>query len=180
MTLQHIIQEKCIAPLQALEPRHYFYPTQTLHLTIKNIRVSSDPPRFDANDIQKAIEVFSKIIPHHQRIRFTLKGLLLLPTSIGIRGYCDESLYSLIQELDQGLTAAGIPDDKMYASQDIRFGNITFCRYNSTPGQVFQERLLQLHKVEIGELEVSMVQLITTNISAVPDRTTVHKKVLLA
>ncbi|MBI1919130.1 hypothetical protein HYS29_00905 [Candidatus Microgenomates bacterium] len=43
-----------INKLKRIDPQHYFYPPESMHLTIKNIRTISKPPLFTQTDIHKA------------------------------------------------------------------------------------------------------------------------------
>src|SRR3990170_196015 len=41
------INETIIRPLKEVEPKYYYYFNDSLHMTIKNIRVINDPPHFN-------------------------------------------------------------------------------------------------------------------------------------
>lgn len=157
------IQEKIIQPLKAIDPKQYYYPSNSLHLTVKNIRTIHDPPIFTRQDIEKAKVVFAAVIPKHQSYTYELEDLLLLPTSLSLMGYTDEGLRYLVEELDQALIKNGVPDNKQYFSDSVFFGNITLCRFTRIPSSAFRQKINELQTIKIGAVEVEQIQLITTN-----------------
>lgn len=169
--LEQKIIDKIIILLSKADRHQYFYTPGSFHLTIQNIRTISDPPLFNNNDIEKTKEVFAKIIPKYNRFTFKLKGLFELPTSLAVCGYTDETFTTLSSELTHKLIKAGVPDNKKYFTQDIIFGNLTFCRYTQKPNAQFMKIVSELKNVEIGDFEVKSISLITTNAAATPNKT---------
>lgn len=161
--IQRIIETKVIKPLKEADGSQYYYLPESLHLTIQSVRTSHHPPEFTHEDIKKVRGVLDEIIPKHKKLNFNLKGLFELPTSLGIRAFSDASLTSLVSELREKLQTAGVPDNKTYASNEVVFGNVTVCRYKNSPKNSFQEKVSQLKDVEIGQLRVKNISLITTN-----------------
>ncbi len=161
--MQQLINEQIIGPLKAADPTLFYYPLDSLHLTVKNVRVISDPPTYTDEEIQKSQEAFAEVIPNTPVFDFELKGLFDLPASVAIRGYSDEQLKFLIQALTQALNNRGIFDNKKYASNDVFFGNITFCRFDHQPNQAFQEKVRELKAIPLGTLLVEKVTLLTMN-----------------
>ncbi len=174
-SLQRKIITDIISPLKKTDPRQYFYLAKSLHLTIQNIRTVNKPPLFTDEDIEKTKEVFAKIIPKHSIIKFKLEGLFELPTSLGLRAYSSEDLKGLCVDLREGLKKAGVPDNKIYASEDIIFGNVSVSRYTLAPNKEFFEIVKKLKNVEIGTFNVQSVSLITTNSVCYPNKTKIIK-----
>jgi len=177
--LTAIIEKNIIEPLRRNDSAQYFFPPASLHLTIKNIRIISDPPQFSDQDIAKTERIFSEIISQFRKITFELRGLFTLPTSLAVRAYCNETLKELILALDTGLNAAGVPDNKKYASSEIFFGNITVCRYTSEPRKNFLNTVVALKNISVGELVVKKISLITTNAVCHPQKTKIINEFLL-
>jgi len=171
--IQRKIIETLIKPLRQADPRHYYFVPESLHITIKNIRVINDPPYFNSHDIEKVRQVFQNVLNNFKPISFELKGLFTMPTSLSIRGYSDKALKDLVLSLDKGLNGAGVPDDKKYASEEIFFGNTNICRYTTTPHEEFITKVNQLKEIEIGQFEVKKINLITTNVACHPAKTKV-------
>lgn len=170
-SIADIIQTKIIKPLKNIEPSHYYYPENSLHLTIKNIRTVHSPPLFTQKNITKVEKSFSKIIPGYKKFSFQLKGLLKLPTSLALRAYCDETVKKLIKNLDETLNIIGVPDNKKYMSNDVYWGNITLCRYTKNPSKNFLSIADELKNEFIGELIIQKIYLITTNSVCHPSKT---------
>lgn len=171
--LAQLITSKIIDPLRKADPDQYYYPASSLHLTIQNIRTINDPVLFTEDDVKNAKKVFSEVIPRHRSFNFNLQGLFEMPTSLGIRAFSDEALKFLILDLRSKLNQYGIPDNKTYASRDIFFGNISVCRYTQTPKESFFNLVQQLKEVEVGQLRVKTISLVTTNSVCHPEKTKV-------
>lgn len=161
-----------IAALQAIEPEHYYYSPAALHLTVKNIRIISDPPRFTDADVQKADRLFTELIPQHPMFSYALAELAAFTTSVSLIGYCDERLRTLVQALDAGLRAIGLPDDKELISRTVFFGNITLCRYARPPSERFLAAVQRLANADQGELPAQRIHLIACNAVCAPDTRT--------
>lgn len=172
--------QKLIDEMQIADNRQYYYPDFSLHLTIQNIRTESIPPLYNKEDIEKAKQVFVKVIPKHKSIKCHLKGLFELPTSIAIRGYTDESLRDLVLDLRQELISAGVPDNKKYASNSVFFCNSTICRYQVLPNSKFFEIVRQNKDKDFGIATIDRVSLIATNSVADPKSTNIISRIPLA
>lgn len=162
-SLSNKIASELQLPLKQADANHYYYSPDNLHLTIKNVRVVADPPDFTSRQISIVRQAFADIIPSIKKFSFDLNGLLLLPTSISIRGFCDDVLFSLISKLDTALREGGMSDDKRYASDKVFFGNISICRYNGRPNSELLAVAQRLRETKLGELEVVDICLVTGN-----------------
>lgn len=166
-TSQKIIKN-IIMPLKSIDPDHFYYSTERMHLTIKNIRTIHKPPLFTERDIARVDNLFKKIIPSFPALNFHLEDLVLFPTSISLIGYCDGSLKKLVRMLDSGLNKIGVPDDKKYFSNTIFFSNITICRLTHKPSAFFIKKVEELENIKIGELNVAKIDLVTCNAAYSP------------
>ena len=115
--LKNKIQKQIIDPLRAISPEHYYYSDDSLHMTIKNIRVISNPPHFNNQDIEKARKIFSEAIPKYSKFKVYFYRLLVFPTSISLMGTSDQELDRIIFDLEKNLTKAKIIDDKKYENK---------------------------------------------------------------
>lgn len=174
--IQETIISEVINPLRQVDLKQYYYVPNSFHITIQNIRTINNPFFFNQEDIEKAKEVFRKVIPKHKSFSFKLKGLFELPTSLSIKAFSDESFHYLVKELRETLTTAGVSDNKKYASKDVFFGNSNICRYTSKPNSSFFEKVTELKDHEIGEIKVNDVSLITTNSVCYPNKTKIIQK----
>ncbi len=131
------VQNDIIEPLRKLNPSFYFYPSDSFHLTIKNIRISSSPPSFTNTDILKAEKVLESVIPRHKPFKVYFYRLLLFPNNLALVGTTDPELDSIFFDLDNRLKEAGIADDKTYMNSRYYFSNMTLARFNKPPSENF-------------------------------------------
>ena len=173
------INKKIVSKFVGVDDNQYFFLPESFHLTIQNIRTINLPPLFNDEDIKKARDVFRKIIPRHNQFSFKLSGLFETPTSFSIRGYCNDNLQKLILDLRTEMISAGVPDNKKYGSEDVFFGNITVCRFTKKPNEKFYQKIKELKNIEIGNILVDKVSLITTNAVAHPSKTKIIEEFYL-
>ena len=157
------IYRAVIAPLKAIEPEHYFYAPDSMHLTIKNIRSVHNPPQFTGADIKKVDRLFARVVPQHRPFGVQLEELVPFTTSLSLIAYSDERLHQLVQTLDSGLSDIGLPDDKRYVSKEVIFGNVTLCRYMQPPSERFLHAVARRTHAFTAELKIKTVHLITCN-----------------
>lgn len=163
------ILNEIIEPLRNIEPEHYFYPPESMHLTIRNVQVISDPPTFTTDDVQSVDAMCQEIVPQNQTFSFVLEDVIRFPTSLSLMGYSDERLRTLTKKLASNLVAIGVPDNKKLMSDSVFFGNITFCRFVHEPGEAFKEKFAELRNIKIGEIPIMEINLISSNSVCAPD-----------
>lgn len=161
--ISYKIVKKIITPLKNIDPVHFYFRPELMHLTIKNIRTIHQPPLFTNADVIKVDKLFKELIPLFPSLNFYLEDLVLFPTSISLIGYCDEGFKKLVRALDSGLKKIGVPDDKKYFSNTIFFSNITLCRFAHKLTTPFIEKAKELQNIKIGNLRVKKINLISGN-----------------
>jgi 2'-5' RNA ligase len=162
--LKSLVQERLINPLKTITSEFFYYSDNSLHITIKNVRVINNPPHFSSNDIKKAKEVFSSVIPSHKKFKVYFYKLLLFPNNLAMIGITEPELDEIILELDKKLKRNGIPDDKKYVNSRYFFSNMTLARFNHNPGKEFVDKVSVLSKeIRIEPYTVDSVSLITGN-----------------
>ncbi len=155
--------------LAQVEPFHYYNPPESMHITVKNVRLNQNLPSFDEEDVARVHGSFSGILSRHRSFLFSFEELVIFPNSISLVGYSDEPLKELVQDLDQGLKEIGLTDDKRYLSHEVFFGNITLCRFTQSPGPGLFEAVSALNRQwHPMPICLSHVELITCNASAAP------------
>jgi 2'-5' RNA ligase len=170
--VQEMILAQVIKPLRAADPSLYYYPLESLHLTIKNIKFVQWPPAYTPGDVEKVRQAFRQLIPAQKAFEMELEGLFEQPSSLSICGFTDDSLLHLVRNLDQTLTGIGVPDNKKCFSADVFFGNVSFCRFSNPPNQAFQEKVQELKHLKIGTVLIDKVWLVETDLVCHPKRTT--------
>ncbi|MDD5291281.1 MAG: hypothetical protein PHZ04_04190 [Patescibacteria group bacterium] len=159
---------KVINNLKEIESHHYFYPDESMHLTIKNIRGIHQPPLFTEKDILKVDQLFKEIIPKFPAFEFKVEDVLIFPTSLSVMAYSNDTLQKLVLALDKGLREIGVPDNKKYFSDSVFWGNITVCRFTENPSPQFIDAAKKIRNLKIGEFKVEKVNLITCNAVCYP------------
>lgn len=173
------IYEKLIEPLKAIKPSFYYYPHASLHITVQNIRVIHDPPRFTQPDIQKAFSVCRAIIPTYQSLSLRLYGAIQFATSAVIGVLHENTFDDLVLTLRKAFAAAGVPDDKNYFNATI-LSSTTFCRFAHEPSQEFIRSLEAFREYDFGSMKAMKIYLVETNSVAHPQKTKVHGEFVLS
>jgi len=158
------ITEKIIKPLWEISPEHHYYSGETMHSTIKNIRIINNPPRFSNDDIEKAKEVFAKVVPAHKMFQGFFNKLIIFPGSLNLVGVTEEELNNLILDLDQNLKAKEIMDDKIYSDPKTFFTNVTLVRFTRAVTDDFKEKVDEINKtISFANYVFDAVTLLTCN-----------------
>ncbi|OGK62371.1 hypothetical protein A2334_02900 [Candidatus Roizmanbacteria bacterium RIFOXYB2_FULL_38_10] len=131
------IHNSLIIPIQKIAPNLYYYSPDSLHFTIKGIRVVNDPPRFDEKIKQTAKDVFARVVPFHHSFKVFLYKLIIFPHNLALVGTTEDKLDNLILDLDKALHEKGIPDDKVYTNNKYFFINMTLARFQERPTSHF-------------------------------------------
>lgn len=143
-SLMNKIQAEIIQQLQSISPEHFYYPNESLHMTIKNIRVINDPPHYTNDELEKVVDVFERVVPNHKAFKVYFYRLLLFPHNLALIGTTDPELDDLVLDLDQQLITAGVPDDKKYLNARHFFSNVTLARFNQPPSAHFIEQVRKI------------------------------------
>ncbi len=138
------VQDHLINPLKRIAPDFFFYPSDSLHMTVKNIRVINDPPHFTEEDIKKSEQVLESVIRRHKKFNVYFYRLLVFPNNLALIGTTDPELDSIILDLDNELNIAGVPDDKKYMNSQYFFSNMTLARFNTLPSKEFLQKVEEL------------------------------------
>jgi hypothetical protein len=158
------IRQKILNPLQVIGDNQFFYPDESIHMTIKNIKTISDPPVFDNQDIEKVKKVFDEVIPKHKTFKAYYYRLLLFPYNLALMGTTDPELDEIILELDKKLNEAGVPDDKTYLNDKYFFSNVTLVRFNNPISGEFKNIVQEIsNNLEPFSYEIDSVNLLSCN-----------------
>jgi len=163
-TLLHSIQKQILDPLRIISPNHYYYKPRSLHITIKNIRLINDPPTFTIDDIDKAKNVFEKVIPTHHKFKSYFYKLLIFPASLALIGTTDPELDFIHSDLDKELQKARVPDNKQYVNTHYFFSNMTLVRFTSEITKEYREKINKISQNMLFKpYEVDSVVLLSCN-----------------
>lgn len=163
------IESRIIEPLRAVAPEHYYYPAVSMHVTVQPVRVLADPPNFCDSDVQRVDHLFQEVVPGFESFAMSFEELLAFPTSVSLVGYCDDRLHKLVSALSDGLRRVGLPCDKQYISDEIFFGNVTLCRYTTSPTASFLATVHDLVQEFSFELTIKDIELVTADVVCTPE-----------
>lgn len=161
--LKQKVLDEIIKPLKKLLPNAYFYSPDSMHMTIKNIKVINNPPNFTRDDVQTAKKIFTEIIPKHKKFQVYFYRLLLFPNNLALIGTTDSELDNIILDLDTIFKKNNLEDDKTYLNSQYFFSNMTLARF-SNPSVDFVKKVQELSKqIKFEPYIVDSVSLITCN-----------------
>ncbi len=173
------IDEILIQPLKAVDPRQYYYPQDNLHTTLLTLFLAAAPPLFTQADIDIITKVLTKVMPKLKPITYHLKGLFLMPNSIGIRGYTGHELHETITTIRAALAERGIVIDPGLASDEVYFGHITLCRFITPPNSAFWRKTVELRNRGFGHRTSNTLSLISSNFTFEKKATVNHARFIL-
>lgn len=158
------IQSEIVQPLQKRFPEHYYYQDNSLHMTIKNIRVVNDPPLFSQEEIETSKIVFQEVIPLHQRFQVCFHKLFLFPSNLALFGTTDPELDNIHLHLDKKLGEAGVQDDKNYMNDKYFFANMTLARFRGPISTEFVDAVKHISdSLQFKPYTVDSVSLVSSN-----------------
>jgi hypothetical protein len=160
-----LIQQALIKPLQEIDPNHYYYPVENMHLVVKKLHTIHDPPTFNEADIERIHQVCAEVIPRYDAFRFEFCKFDRQATSLSLVGQCDQSFFELSRELDGAFSAAGIRDYiRSYSYERGKFfGLLRLARFVHPPSLAFRDRLIDLSNEIDMKLCVREVALVSGN-----------------
>lgn len=163
-SLKKNVSTQILEPLRKVDPTHHYYQPDTLHLTIKNVRLISDPPAFDDEDISKVKNVFKDVIPHHHAFKAYFYRLLLFPANLTLIGTTEPELDLIHLDLDRRLNEVGISDDKQYVNSRYFFCNMTLVRFTSSITNEYMDKIEEISRSIICKpYKIDSVTLLTCN-----------------
>lgn len=155
-----LISKDIISVLRDIEDHHYWYSTQDLHLTIKNIRSAKPSRSYGSGDIRQAIIAIQRACMDIAPLRFSIRSPICLSSSVVLKVFGMLDHRDAIHRLDAELVRAGIPDDKTYLSNDVFIGNITLCRFTEPPGMTLRSAVASMEHLDLGRYVVDSIQLV--------------------
>lgn len=158
------IRKEILDPLKAVSPNQFFYPDESIHMTVKNVKTIADPPHFNDQDVEKVKQVFDQVIPKYKKFKAYYYRLLLFPYNLALMGTTDPELDKIILESDEKLKEVGVPDDKNYLNNKYFFSNVTLVRFNNPVTNEFRAKVKEISdSIKPFSYEIDSVTLLTCN-----------------
>lgn len=168
------IETRLVKPLKEIDPNHYFLFDGTLHLSLLILAYNTDPPSFNDTDVEKIQKVLAETLPTCPKISYELNGLLIGPNSLAIKCFTGPELRETVHALQKKLLPLGYDTSIGLASNEIFFGNVTFCRFTHKPSQEFLAKARELKTEFIGRFTPNQFSLISSNSVFHPTKTQLH------
>lgn len=160
-------------PLQEKFPHHYYYPQESLHMTIKNIRVINNPPHFTDSEVEIVKKVFTDAIPKHYSFNVYFYRLLVFPSNLALIGTTDPKLDDLVLDLDRKLKEYSVADDKIYINKKYFFSNMTLVRFTKPIDASFEEEIMRLSR------QLDFESYMVDSVTLLQGSATLHKKKII-
>lgn len=158
--LSTLIENQVLDPLRAFRSKHYWYPAADRHLTLKNVRIARTHAVFPRDLVEGAANAIGRVCMTTAPLDFDILGPVCLPTSIVVRAIGTLAHRQMILSLDRELFSSGVPDDKVYASNDVFIGNITVCRFTESPAAELVEAIGALRDLFVASQTVRAASLV--------------------
>ena len=162
--INQVIQNKLIEPLRAIDPNQYYLPPESLHLNLLILAYNTNPPTFTEEDAQDIKQILEETLPNCPPITYTLKGILVGPNSLAVRGYTGIELQQTVRTIQKKLLPLGFDTSIGQVSKEIFFGNVTFCRFTHDPSPEFLAKVMELKHQFVGKTTPSKLHLISSSV----------------
>jgi 2'-5' RNA ligase len=145
----HAIAE-ALEPLRAVAPRHYFYPPETLHFTIRNLN-GVDPD---------ALQAAALLLRRTPVFELELRGLNVSSHTVFVQALpCDDTLRSVRRRLDDSLRVSTTPRPRLPAG----FAHINVVRFRGRVGGSLLAAVARRRNIELGTLTVDEIEIVETD-----------------
>ncbi|MCR5524645.1 MAG: hypothetical protein K6F18_03160 [Lactobacillus sp.] len=145
--------------LKRLEPFQYYYPANTIHITVMDIRRAVSDFRMTKEELINYQQVIQKTIENVNAINWHMAGLICSPGAILVKGFYSSELQQLRNALRTNFLKNGLVLDERYATFS---GHATVARFkkNLIHPQEFLSEINNFHNVEFGDFQTSEVDLV--------------------
>lgn len=145
--------------LKRLEPFQYYYPANTIHITVMDIRRAVSDFCMTKEELINYRQVIQKTIEKVNAINWHMAGLICSPRAILVKGFYSSELQQLRNALRTNFLKNGLVLDERYATFS---GHATVARFkkNLIHPQEFLSEINNFHNVEFGDFQTSEVDLV--------------------
>lgn len=116
----------CLQEVAATAPGQYYYPGKNMHITVIDLLAGKSDFHLDRQDFERYRQVLGKIIGTTPEIHFQLKGLIVSPGALMVKGYYSSELEQLRQQIRQQLPQFGLTVEERYPTYS---GHVTVARF---------------------------------------------------
>jgi len=154
--------QSVIEKLKRVAPNQYYYPPESLHLTIQNIKATADPPTWTSEEALRVKEVFANVLDNYRSFIMELKGLNIFSRAIFVQGFCDEILFKLRNNLDRELKEINIYPERKYKYK-LNFGWVNIARFRNSNVHDLLNEIEKLRNYNFGTMKINKIELVETD-----------------
>lgn len=149
----------CLQEFKKLEPAQYYYPATDMHITIIDIIAANTKFYLSPLEKKKYTEVLSQIISTVGTIHWELKGIIISPNTILVKGYYSDNLIKLRNLIRHELPLKGLMLQERYPTNS---GHITIARFTSPLQHPHQILALQeqFEETALGKFRTASLDLV--------------------
>jgi 2'-5' RNA ligase len=139
-----------LEPLRTAAPQHYFYPPETLHITIRNLDGLHAGGLKAAASLLRATPTFE----------LELRGLNVSSHTVFVQALPrDDALRSIRRRLDESLRASATPRPRVPA----HFAHLNVVRFRGRVGGSLLAAVARRRSIELGMLKVTQIEIVETD-----------------
>lgn len=118
-----------VQELRAVDPGLYLYPATDMHITVLDVIGARSQLRLSKDQLKSYYQVIRRVATATPAISWRLKGLMLSPGAVMVKGYYSSDLQKLRSTLRTALHRAGLPIQERYQT---RSGHVTIARFRQS------------------------------------------------
>jgi 2'-5' RNA ligase len=139
---------RALEPLRATGPEHYFYPPETLHLTIRNL---------DGLDAA-ALDTAAAVLSSAPAFELDLRGLNVSSQTVFVQALPrDDTLRSLRRRLDEVVHTSPRP------RLSLNFAHVNVLRLRGRVGRSLLTAVVRRRSLALGTLRIDSVEIVETD-----------------
>lgn len=151
--------EFCLQQVAALEPQQYFYPSADFHITIMDLIAARTSFNLSPATKEQYQQLLAKIMITIGPIQWQLKGFIVSPGALLVKGYYSKNLVKLRTLLRQEIPSAGLPLQERYPTFSGHTTVMRFCQPLQQP-QRFLELINRMATVDLGQFTDTTLDLV--------------------
>lgn len=149
----------CLQSFSAVAPNQYYYPSANMHITVMDILAAKAGFQLSNADFEEYRQAIGKLVQEIPAIHIQLRGLIVSPGALMVKGYYSPELASLRRQIRQSLPAQGLTLTERYPTYS---GHVTVARfrYPLTNPANFLQLIDENQELEFGSFTIRSLDLV--------------------
>lgn len=151
-----------INELEDIEPEQYFYPAEDFHITLFDIITARQGFRYTEEQKNSCSRLAKSVLSQADSFRISLNGVIVSESCIMVKGFYEDEMERIRQQLRKQITQFGLVLDERYPTASA---HITIGRFRKP--LVSRRRLIakieELGQYDFGSFQVSQIELVCHN-----------------